>query len=165
MGKSLSILAITIQIYNINGWSIYPQHLALGNDVELPPAMEHLRPYLRKRKGPIRAPPGLQHNQRYYPQSMQSRQLLMDGKTSESNSKQDSMRTGTETEATTTTNPPQSAERDETISSSTAGQSATSTTSSARSEFRKKKLRDWSDIETVDSLEDGCGAGCACLIQ
>ena len=78
MGKTLSILAITTQVYNINGWSIYPPHLALGDDVELPASMEHLRPYLRKRSGPIRAPPGLQHNQRYYPQSTQSRQLLME---------------------------------------------------------------------------------------
>ena len=77
MGKTLSILAITTQVYNINGWSIYPPHLALGEDDELPTSMEHLRPYLRKRSGPIRAPPGLQHNQRYYPKSIQSRQLLM----------------------------------------------------------------------------------------
>ena len=78
MGKSLSTLAITTQVYNINGWSIWPPHLALGDDVELPISMEHLRPYLRKRKGPIRAPPGLRHNQRYHPKSIQSRQLLTD---------------------------------------------------------------------------------------
>ena len=65
MGKLLSIIAITTQVYNINGWSIYPPHLVLGDDVELPASMEYLRPYLRKRSGPIRAPPGLQHNRRY----------------------------------------------------------------------------------------------------